>query len=72
MIDQNMNRREIQKRQLEINVELGFLAEHAAPHKLALMEIECKEHSFMRELAELALRESQLPPPLPQRMKHAG
>lgn len=72
MIDQNMNRREIELRQLAINVELGGLAEHADPHRQALLDLEAKEHTLLRELAELALLEAQQPLPLPQRVKHAG
>ena len=72
MIDQRMNRAEIHRRRLEINVALGELAESMGPHRLALLEAEIKEQSLARELAELDLLEASFGPPLQTRVKNAG
>ena len=71
MIDQNMNRMEIHRRQLEINIELGRLSEEEIEARQNMLEIERQAAAFNLELAELALLESQFGPPIQQRARHA-
>ena len=70
--DRIMTRRDVVRCQAEINLKLGIIAEEKDVLHRQILEFEAREHTLLRELAELAVFELALPPPLPVRAKHAG
>lgn len=70
--DMSLTRRDLVKRQLEINVELGRLAGEQNGLQRQLLDVERRSAELQLELAEIAVVELEFPPPLPQRVKHAG
>lgn len=71
-MSERMSRREIEHRQLEIGVELGELSRREIEVRRDMLNLEECAARLNHELAKLALLESELPPALQPRVKHAG